>query len=170
MSPATKKSAKQVATDYFQAVANRDIDAMMEHWEQGQYGYIYGMAELRTPDGYHEWFGALFRAFPDFRFEVTSIVAYGERAAVRWRATGTFDGEGKFEGLTPNGASIVLEGIDLLTVRDGLIRENRAYTNAMEMARQLGAIPPAGSLPEKAMFGAINLRTAAAAAIRNRRG
>ena len=100
---------------------------------------------------------------------MTNIVAYGETAAVRWRATGTFDGEGKFEGLTPNGATIELEGIDMLTVRDGLIHENRAYTNAMEMARQLGALPPAGSLPEKAMFGALNLKTSAVTAIRSRR-
>jgi steroid delta-isomerase-like uncharacterized protein len=170
VSPSSKKSAKQVATDYFKAVGDRDIDAMMEHWEPGNYGYIYGMAKLRAPDGYHEWFGALFRAFPDFKFEVTNIVAYGETAAVRWRATGTFDGEGRFEGLSPNGATIELEGIDMLTIRDGLIHENRAYTNAMEMARQLGALPPVGSLPEKAMFGALNLKTSAVTAIRNRRG
>ena len=32
-----------------------------------------------------------------------------------------------------------MEGCDLLTIRDGLVRENRAYMNATEMARQLGA-------------------------------
>ena len=54
----------------------------------------------------------------------------------------------------------------MLTIEDGLIVENRAYMNATEMARQLGAMPPAGSLPEKAMFGALNAKTAAVAAIR----
>ena len=32
----------------------------------------------------------------------------------------------------------------------------------MEMARQMGAMPPAGSIGEKAMFGAVNARTAGA--------
>jgi predicted ester cyclase len=161
---ASKKSARQVATAYFEAIANRDIEAMMGLWEPGGLGHLYGMASLRAPDGYRQWFGNLFRAFPDFLFEVTDIVAYGDKAAVRWRATGTFNGSVKFEGLLPTGSRIEIEGLDLLTIRDGLIRENRAYTNATEIARQLGAMPPAGSIGERLMLGAVNLRTAAIAA------
>ena len=163
MSPAaTKQSAKQVATAYFAAIGNRDVDAMMELWEPGRYGYLYGIAALRAPEGYRRWFGeTLFRAFPDYEMEVLDIVAYGEKAAVRWRATGTFTGPVRFEGLEATGARIEIEGLDLLTIRDGLIRENRAYTNAAEIARQLGAMPPAGSLGERAMLGAVNLRTRA---------
>lgn len=154
-------SAKQVATSYFEAVGARDLDAMMDHWAPGGRGYIYGIVDLTVPDTYGQWFGNLFRAFPDFRFEVLEIVAYGEKAAVRWRATGTFDGPARFEGLSPNGASVEVEGFDLLTIRDGKIQENLAYTNGAEMARQLGALPPQGSVAERAMLGATNVRTAA---------
>ena len=65
-----------------------------------------GIAELRLPDGFLLWFGALLAAFPDIRFEVLSITAQKQHAAVRYRVTGTFDGIGRFEGLTPNGARI----------------------------------------------------------------
>jgi steroid delta-isomerase-like uncharacterized protein len=164
---ATKKaSAKQVATAYFDAIAKRDVDAMMELWEPGGYGYLYGIASLRAPEGYQQWFGNLFRAFPDYAMEVVDMVAYGDKAAVRWRATGTFAGPAQFEGLEPNGARVDYEGLDLLTIRDGLIRENRAYINATEIARQLGAMPPAGSAGEKAMLGAVNLRTRAQALLK----
>jgi predicted ester cyclase len=163
------KSAKQIATEYFGAVGARDVDAMMTFWKPGGYAYIHGVADLRAPDGYHEWFGGLFRAFPDFKFEIVEIVAYGDKATVRWRARGTFSGEGKFEGLVPNGATVDMEGLDLLTIKDGKIEEIRAYMNQMEMARQLGVMPPSGSVPEKAMFGALNAKTAAVAAIRKRR-
>ena len=156
-----KASAKQVATSYFQAVADRDLDAMMEHWEPGGIGYIHGVADLRAPEGYRQWFGGMFRAMPDFKMEIVDLVAYGDKAAVRWHATGTFNGPGKFEGLDATGARVDMEGCDLLTIREGLIRENRAYMNATEMARQLGAMPPAGSPGEKAMLGAVNLRTRA---------
>jgi steroid delta-isomerase-like uncharacterized protein len=169
MSP-SKASAKQVATAYFDAIAKRDVDAMMELWEPGGYGYLYGMTALRAPEGYRQWFGqSLFKAFPDYEMEIVDMVAYGEKAAVRWKATGTFSGTTKFEGLEPNGAKIEIEGLDLLTIRDGLIRENRAYTNATEIARQLGAMPPAGSPGERAMLGAVNLRTRAKAFIQQRR-
>ena len=73
---------------------------------------------------------------------VTDMVAYGEKAAVRWCATGTFNGEGKLQGVAPTGARLELEGLDLLTIRDGLIQENFADTNGMEMARQMGVMPP----------------------------
>ena len=142
---------------------------MVAVWKPGSIDHFYGMAELRVPEDLRAWFGNLFRAFPDFRMEVADMVAYGNKAAVRWTATGTFTGPGKFEGLAATGAEITLEGLDLLTIEDGQIVENRAFSNAMEMARQMGAMPPAGSLGEKAMFGIVNARTAAADAIKRAR-
>jgi steroid delta-isomerase-like uncharacterized protein len=164
-----RKSSKQVATEYFAAVAARDTTAMMTFWKPGGYGYIRGVADLRAPDEYSAWFDAMFRAVPDFTFEVVDMVAYGDKAAVRWRATGTFNGSGKFEGLAPNGSSLDIEGCDLLTIEDGLITENRAYMNSMEMARQMGAMPPSGSAAERGMMAALNAKTAAVEAIRRRR-
>jgi steroid delta-isomerase-like uncharacterized protein len=162
-------SAKQVATAYFEAIKARDVNAMAECWKPGSVDHFYGMADLRVPEDLKQWFGNLFRAFPDFLMEVTDMVAYGNKAAVRWHATGTFTGPGKFEGLTATGASVDLEGLDLLTIEDGKIVDNRAYTNAMEMARQMGAMPPQGSVGEKAMFGATNARTAVAGMIKRAR-
>ena len=166
MAEAKKQSAKQVATDYFDAIARRDLDGMVACWAPGSRDVLYGMADLTVPQGLREFFGNLFAAFPDFAMRVTDMVAYGDKAAVRWHATGTFTGDAKFEGLTATGASINLEGLDLLTIEDGLIRANHAYTNAAEMGRQLGAMPPAGSLGERALLGAVNARTAATALAR----
>jgi steroid delta-isomerase-like uncharacterized protein len=162
---AKKRSAKQVATAYFDAVRERDLEAMIAQWHPGGVDYLNGIQPLRVPEDYREWFGSLFRAMPDFRMEVVDMVAYGAKAAVRWRATGTFNGEGKLEGLSPTGASVTIEGLDLLTIRDGLIAENHAYMNEAEMIRQLGVMPPRGSLGERLMLGAANLKTAALAAL-----
>jgi steroid delta-isomerase-like uncharacterized protein len=162
-------SAKQVATAYFDAIKAHDLDAMLAVWKPGSVDHFYGMAELKVPGDLKAWFANLFRAFPDFLMEVEDMVAYGNKAAVRWSATATFTGEGKFEGLTATGARIELEGLDLLTIEDGKIVENRAFTNAMEMARQMGAMPPAGSFGERAMFGAVNARTSAVGLIKKAR-
>lgn len=148
-----------VARAYFEAVGARDVGAMMSFWEPGGTGEIHGLVELRAPGTYGEWFSNLFRAFPDFHFETLDVVGDGEKAAVRWRATGTFDGDTRFEGMDPTGARVDITGLDLLRIRDGKIQRNDAYMNGAQMAQQLGALPPTGSLPEKAMLAALNLKT-----------
>jgi steroid delta-isomerase-like uncharacterized protein len=155
-----------VARAYFEAIAARDTDAMMSFWEAGGVGDIHGLVELRAPDTYAAWFANLFSAVPDWHMEILDLVAEGEKAAVRWRATGTFDGTAKFEGMLPTGAKIDITGFDLLTIRNGRIQRNEAYLNGNEMAQQLGALPPSGSLQERAMLGALNLRTRLAKRLR----
>jgi steroid delta-isomerase-like uncharacterized protein len=167
-SEATATDVASVARGYFEAVGRRDLDAMTAFYEPGGTGEIHGLVELHVPDSYRAWFGGLFRAFPDFHMEILDVMATGEKAAVRWHATGRFNGEGSFEGLRPNGASVDVQGCDVLTIRAGRIHRNDAYMNGAEMARQLGALPAAGSAPEKAMTAALNLKTRLAEAIRRR--
>ncbi len=162
-------SAKQVATAYFDAIEARDLDGMAAVWKPGSMDYLYGMADLKVPQDLRAFFGGMFGAFPDFEMVVADMVAYGDKAAVRWMATGTFTGAEKFQGLSATGASIKIEGLDLLTIEDGLIVENRAYTDASELARQLGAMPPQGSLGEKAMLGMVNARTGAVGLLKKAR-
>jgi steroid delta-isomerase-like uncharacterized protein len=162
----TANDAASIARSYFEAIAKRDLDAMTACWEPGGIADIHGLAELRAPDTYREWFGSLFAAFPDFRFEILDLIAEGERAAVRWRATGTFDGPTRFRGLVPNGARVDLSGCDLLTIRAGRIQRNEAYLNGAQMAQQLGALPPLDSFPERLMTALLNLKTQVARRLR----
>jgi steroid delta-isomerase-like uncharacterized protein len=167
MSAATPEpEVKHVARAYFEAVAARDLDAMMGFYELGGTGEIHGLVELVAPHSYRAWFANLFAAFPDFRFEILDVVAEGEKAAVRWRATGTFDGSTQFEGMDPTGARVDLSGCDMLTIRNGKIQRNEAYMNGAQMAQQLGALPPPGSFAEKATLAALNLKTRLARALR----
>jgi steroid delta-isomerase-like uncharacterized protein len=166
--PATESSteAGAVARAYFEAVAERDLDRMVDFYVPGGTGEIHGLVSLTAPDTYRAWFGNLFAAFPDFHFEVLDVVAEGEQAAVRWHATGTFNGSSRFEGMDPTGAKVDLTGFDLLTIRNGKIQRNDAYMNGAQMAQQLGALPPAGSLPERGMLAALNLKTRLTRALR----
>jgi predicted ester cyclase len=154
-----ERTTTDLAASYFAAVANRDVEAMLEHWDPDGGGYIHGMIDVRVPDTYRGWFADMFEAFPDWKFEVLDMVAEGDKAVVRWRATATFTGPVSFEGMNPNGARIDTEGCDVLTVRDGKIVSIYAYTNGAEMMRQLGALPAKGSMQEKALLGALNART-----------
>ena len=159
MATVERTDAESVARAYFDAVARRDVEAMAACWEPGTRDVIHGVADMRVPEDLRAWFGDLFAAFPDFSFEVLDVIAAGEKAAVHWHATGTFGGSARFEGLLPNGERVDVTGCDVLTVRDGKVVHNDAYMNGAEMARQLGALPPQGSPPEKAMTALLNLKT-----------
>ena len=149
----------RVARMYFNAVAARDVDAMVDCWAEGGIDRLAPLnRDLRAPDEVRSFFDQTFTAIPDWHMEVLDLVAARNQAAVRWRATGTFCG-GPFEGIEPTGSRIELEGIDLLTVEDGKIQHNDAYYDSAQFARAVGLLPPADSKMEQRMAGAFNART-----------
>jgi steroid delta-isomerase-like uncharacterized protein len=160
----------EVARAYFEAVGRRDLDAMEAFYVPGGVGEIHGLVELTAGSTYRPWFSNLFAAFPDFHFEILDVLATGEKAAVRWRARGNFTGQVRFEGLEPNGATVDVQGCDVLTIRDGRIQHLDAFLNGAEMARQLGALPPVGSAAEKAATALVNLKTRLRDLVASRRG
>jgi glyoxylase-like metal-dependent hydrolase (beta-lactamase superfamily II)/predicted ester cyclase len=152
-------STSEVAKRYFAALAEQDLDAAMACWAPGGLDRFVGQLELTAPDGIREYFSGVFAAFPDFDLEVIEITAYRARAAVRWRARGTFAGPGRFQGFEPNGARIEIEGCDVVTVADDLIDRNDAYLDSGDIARQLGFLPPVGSRAESRLAALANVRT-----------
>lgn len=164
-----KKGAKPVVREYFDALTDQDLERALESWQPGAVDHLYGFGDLEAPHGIRAYFSNLFAAFPDWRFEVVELIASGETAAARWRIEATFSGPGRFQGVAPTGARVELEGADLFRVVDEKIVENHAYTNGAHLAQQLGLLPPSGSAAERAMTGAFNAKTAAAAALRKLR-
>jgi predicted ester cyclase len=168
MAKAKKDVARAVVREYFDALMDRDLDRAVATWRPGSHDRLYGFADMVAPHGIRDYFASIFAAIPDFTLEVDSMVAEGDQVAVRWHAAGTFDGTQKFQGLAPNGRRVELEGLDLLTVEEGKIVSNHAYTNGMEFARQVGALPAQDSGPERAMAAAFNAKTAIEKRLRSR--
>jgi glyoxylase-like metal-dependent hydrolase (beta-lactamase superfamily II)/predicted ester cyclase len=154
--------AREVAQRYFDALARRDLDAAAACWAPDGVDRLIGQSEAHGPGGVRAFFGELFAAVPDWAFVVEAIVAEGDRAAVRWNATGTFAGEASFQGIQPTGGRVEMAGLDLLVVQDGLIVSNDAFSDGMGFARQIGLLPPAGSSAEANLQRAFNARTRAA--------
>ena len=161
-----KKGAKTVVREYFDALADQDLDRAVKSWKPGSPDRIHGIADMSAPDGIRAYFSEIFAAFPDWKFEVLELVGSGDMAAARWRVTATNTGPGRFQGVAPTGKSVTLEGCDMFRVENELIVENNAYTNGMQIAQQLGLLPPQGSAGERAMTSAFNAKTAAATAIK----
>jgi predicted ester cyclase len=65
--------------------------------------------------------------FPDLSFEVDDQVSEGDKVASRWTLRGTH-----------RGRSVELHGIVISRFQDGRIIEDRAASDTVELARQLG--------------------------------
>ena len=151
--------AEQVARSYFEAAANRDPQAMGSHWSPDGVDHIFGFADLQGPAAVTEYFSDLFGAFPDIETKVLSTTVQDDRCVVRWAMTGTFAGPADFQGMTATGARVSLEGCDVLQIQGGKIIGNSAYTDGAEFARQIGALPEAGSKAEERLTSLANVRT-----------
>src|SRR5919204_4525238 len=104
----------RVARAYFEALGRADSGAPQQLFAPGARDHIHGVVGPTDADGIKAFFDEVFGAFPDWRFEILDLVAEGERAAVRWRARGTFAGPGTFLGFEPNGARVDVEGQDMI--------------------------------------------------------
>jgi steroid delta-isomerase-like uncharacterized protein len=152
-------SATEIAKRYFAALNAHDLDRATAMWAPDGVDRFVGDQAVVGPEGVRAYFSSLFSAFPDFTIEVLDCTTSRQRTAVRWRARGTFAGPQTFQGFEPNGAQIDLEGCDVLTVSEELIRHNDAYLDSGSIARQLGFLPPAGSSAEQRLTRLANLRT-----------
>src|ERR1039458_7776050 len=123
--------AESVARRYFAAIDERDLEAAAALWAPGGRENVRGQIDTGAPEGVREFLGSLLGAVPDLRMQVLSTTTEDERCGVHWRVNGTFAGPGSYGGIAPTGAPLELEGFDLLTVRDGLIQSNDAFTDSM---------------------------------------
>jgi glyoxylase-like metal-dependent hydrolase (beta-lactamase superfamily II)/ketosteroid isomerase-like protein len=151
--------AESVARRYFEAIDRRDLDEAVSLWAPGGRDYVRGRADVIAPEGVRAFLGELIEAMPDLSMKVVSTTTEGERCGVQWHLRGTFAGPGTLGGVAPNGSPVDLEGFDLITVRDGLIAANDAFTDNMTVARQLGMMPPQDSPAEQRMTRAFNAKT-----------
>jgi len=158
--------SEDVARRYFEAVAERDLDAALALWAPGGVERIVGQREITAPDGVRELQNELNGAFPDLAWEILEIIGseQGDRVAVRWRAHGTFAGPGTFQGFVANGARLEMEGCDVLTINaEDKIERLDAYLDSGDVARQLGVLPPSGSRAEQNLTKLANVKTRALA-------
>ncbi len=151
--------AESIARRYFAAIDGRDLDAAVSMWAAGGRENVRGRVDTLAPEGVREFIGELIDAIPDLSMTVVSTTSEGDRCGVQWRLRGTFAGPASVSGVAPTGNPIELEGFDLITVRDGLIVSNDAFTDSMSFARAIGMLPAQGSRAEERMTGAFNART-----------
>ena len=94
--------------------------------------------ELRG-EVYRKYFTALLDAFPDGRLTVNDKIGEGDKVAVRWKFTGTHQGE--LMGLAPTGKQVSMTGISVIRIVNGKIAEVWEEWDNLGMMQQLGVVP-----------------------------
>jgi steroid delta-isomerase-like uncharacterized protein len=155
----TKRKANEThARSYFEAVGRRDVDAMLEHWQEDGVVDLVPIGILRGREQIGEFFRELFAALPDCETTVTRVAADQSQVAIEWRMSAHFTGE-PFQGVEATGRPIELRGIDLIEIADGKNVTNTAYYDGMAFARGAGLLPAQDSGAERAMKSAVNAAT-----------
>lgn len=113
--------ARELGRRWFEEVWNQgreeSIDELMA---PDSYGHVES-GEYRGPEGFRQMQTVFRSALSNVHIEIEDILADGDRAAVRWRATGTHSGEGF--GFAPSKRGIDVRGTTWLRVKDGKIVE-----------------------------------------------
>ena len=94
----------------------------------------------------------MFRAVPDVRIEVTDgpyVLMDGSGIAVRASIAGTMSGPLDPPGFAATGTRVEFQTAEFSLIRDGLLARHSVILNMLELARQIGAFPDAGSLGER---------------------
>jgi len=89
--------------------------------------------------GHSELAKVFYGAFPDLTQTIEDAFADDQKAAVRFTATGTHQGE--LMGLAPTGKQVVISGIAMLRIVGGKVEEFHEIFDQMGLMQQIRAIP-----------------------------
>jgi steroid delta-isomerase-like uncharacterized protein len=163
-----RQAVEQTLRSYFEAMDNRDPDAIVAHWREDGVDDMVPVGVLRGRDEMRAYFATLFAAVPDSRMTVTRLVAGEQSCAVEWRIEGTFDGA-PYLGIEPTGKHVEMRGFDLFELEDGELVSCTGYFDGASFARQIGMLPADGSGADRAMKSAFNAMTKLRRAVAERR-
>lgn len=105
---------------------------------------------MRGRSSVEAWARTAFRAVPDMHLELLEEwVSQGGRViASYFRFTATSTGPLDPPGLAPTNARYETYGMDRSEVRDGLVARHQIFWDIAERGREMGVLPPRGSLAE----------------------
>jgi predicted ester cyclase len=141
---------------YYEALWNRRDFGVIPDWVAPEFvGHYTGLPEpVRGVDGFRAMAEELIGAFPDLRMEIEDVIADRDRVVSRVTMTGTH--LGAMSGFAPTGARVEAGLIAIEHYSGGLCVEERANTDDVAIARQIGALPKPGTREERigqALFG-----------------
>ena len=123
-----------------QAWNSHDMEKVLPFYSPDYIAEDVGQAFLlRGHEGVRAMLDTYWRAFPDLEFTVTDAVVQDGRLALIWMAEGTH--RGTIMNIPPTGRRVVVRGVSILDLQDGLVVRGRYIWDLAGMLRHMGLLP-----------------------------
>ena len=147
----------KTAEEHLEAEANRELDRLLGTLVED---CVYEESLLEKPvqgkTEITEYYHALWKGFPDFKYVVTNRVA--DESCVIYEMTFRGTHTGPFRGIPPTGRSGEIKGVVVFPMRDGKALGERIYMDGFSLMTQLGVLPDPSSLSGRLLFLLLRLR------------
>ncbi len=131
----TLERHKQLIYDMWRDVTAQDLDAVRTYYHADAV-YHAGSGDLTGREAIMSYYQGYYAGFPDFKGEVSMIVAEGDLVAHMAKVSGTNSGD--FLGIPATGKFVSSSGMLMTRMRDGKIIEEWECFDYSDVMRQLG--------------------------------
>jgi predicted ester cyclase len=87
------------------------------------------------PQAFWDYYSAIRSSVPDAHYEVDDLIAEDDKVVVRWRMLGTH--RGAFQGIAPTNRAIVLKGIAIYRLANGMFVERWVVSDVHGVLEQI---------------------------------
>jgi steroid delta-isomerase-like uncharacterized protein len=123
--------------NYIEAWNAKDVQLLDEFLDPQFKIYVPSNSENpMSLEQHKEWIEGIIQAFPDIRWDIQEIFAYKDKVCLRWTCTAAYLGDDPDNPAT--GKQILGSAIEIFTVENGKIMEERSEMDALGWNQQLG--------------------------------
>lgn len=133
---------KALINDYVERVWNQGDLMALESLTTANYTYQIGGQPARDRAAMGQFITLTHTAFPGWRVEIVEMIAEQNKAAIRWQ--GQVIHAGVFNGIQPTGKQVMVIGINIYHLVDGLIAAEWEQTDTIGMLQQMGVLRGSG--------------------------
>jgi steroid delta-isomerase-like uncharacterized protein len=148
---------EQVVANFLDALGRHDLDAFSRACADDIVELLPGTPPMEGIDDELTFARELFAAFPDLEIEVTRLMAVDQVVAAAWIRRGTFTGA-DIMGLSANGARFESPAAGFFEIEGAVVKRLTVYTDMNKFGRDLGVVPPEGSMAERLALGMFRTR------------
>lgn len=136
----TEQTMSELITNIISAWNAHDPDQATQYYTADYLGLDVSQAEpQRGLDGLRRAMANYFHAFPDIRFTQDTLIIQGNVMALAWTARGTH--RGRLMNIPATGRPVEIQGVSLLTVANGQVKEASYIWDVAGMLRSIGLLP-----------------------------
>ena len=128
-------TVEELAMAYHGAWVELDPDAIVALHSLDSVFHMHGAMEAAAgKEAVRELIAALIRLVPDLKFEPKRLHTGEEHIVFEYDMSGTF-----------GGSPFVCDGVDVISVADGLVTRKDTYLDYIKLTAQIGDMPPIGA-------------------------